>query len=128
MSREDSARLTDPSETNGASRIEDLEAFGPPRPTTLAHIIQDDREAIEVARRLAKSFAQEAAVRDRERRLPVAELDAFSQSGLWGMTVPKAYGGAEVLICHGGQGDYHYLRGPTRRSGRFRKTIWPSSI
>ena len=96
MSREDRARLTDPSETNGASRIEDLEAFGPPRPTTPAHIIQDDREAIEIAQRLAKSFAQEAAVRDRERRLPVAELDAFSQSGLWGMTVPEAYGGAEV--------------------------------
>ena len=96
MSREDRARLTDPSETNGASRIEDLEAFGPPRPTTPAHIIQDDREAIEIAQRLAKGFAQEAAVRDRERRLPLAELDAFSQSGLWGMTVPKAYGGAEV--------------------------------
>ena len=61
MSREGSARQTDHSETNGASRIEDLEAFGPPRPTTLAHIIQDDREAIEVAQRLAKSFAQEAA-------------------------------------------------------------------
>ena len=96
MSREDRARLTDPSEANGASRIEDLEAFGPPRPTTPAHIIQDDREAIEIAHHLAKGFAQEAAVRDRERRLPVAELDAFSQSGLWGMTVPKAYGGAEV--------------------------------
>ena len=74
----------------------DLEAFGPPRPTTPAHIIQDDQEAIDIAHRLAKSFAQEAALRDRERRLPIAELDAFSQSGLWGMTVPKAYGGAEV--------------------------------
>ena len=96
MSGEDRTIQTDLSETNGASQIEDLEAFGPPRPTTPAHIIQDDQEAIDIAHRLAKSFAQEAALRDRERRLPIAELDAFSQSGLWGMTVPKAYGGAEV--------------------------------
>ncbi len=96
MSREDRAIQTDHSETNGASRIKDLEAFGPPRPTAPAHIIQDDQEAIDIAHRLAESFAQEAALRDRERRLPLAELDAFSQSGLWGMTVPKAYGGAEV--------------------------------
>ena len=93
MSKEDGA---DPSGANRASQIEDLEAFGPPRPTTPAHIIQDDQEAIDIAHRLAKSFAQEAALRDRERRLPLAELDAFSQSGLWGMTVPKTYGGAEV--------------------------------
>ncbi len=96
MSREDRAIQTDPSGASRASRIKDLEAFGPPRPTTPAHIIQDDQEAIDIAHRLAESFAQEAALRDRERRLPLAELDAFSQSGLWGMTVPKAYGGAEV--------------------------------
>lgn len=35
-------------------------------------------------------------MRDRERRLPVAELDEFSASGLWGITIPKAYGGAGV--------------------------------
>ena len=103
MSREDSESLTAPSEANGASRIEDLEAFGPPRLTTPAHIIQDDQEAIDIAHRLAKSFAQEAALRDRERRLPIVELDAFSQSGLWGMTVPKAYGGAEVSYVTVGQ-------------------------
>ena len=103
MSREDSESLTAPSEANGASRVEDLEAFGPPRLTTPAHIIQDDQEAIDIAHRLAKSFAQEAALRDRERRLPIAELDAFSQSGLWGMTVPKAYGGAEVSYVTVGQ-------------------------
>ncbi len=96
MNREDSAIQTDPSGANRASQIEHLEASGPPRPTTPAHIIQDDQEAIDIAHRLAKSFAQEAALRDRERRLPLAELDTFSQSGLWGMTVPKAYGGAEV--------------------------------
>lgn len=61
-----------------------------------AHIIRSDAEAIEVATRLAARFAVDASVRDRERRLPVAELDEFSASGLWGITIPKAYGGAEV--------------------------------
>lgn len=61
-----------------------------------AHIIRSDAEAIAVATRLAERFAVEASVRDRERRLPVAELDEFSASGLWGITIPKAYGGAEV--------------------------------
>ena len=28
--------------------------------------------------------------------MPVAELDLFAASGLWGITVPKAYGGAGV--------------------------------
>ena len=69
---------------------------GPARPTTPAHIIADDQEAIQVAHRLAERFAQEASVRDREQRLPLPELDDFSQSGLWGMMIPQAYGGAEV--------------------------------
>jgi SfnB family sulfur acquisition oxidoreductase len=72
---------------------------GPPPEFDLApnaHLIRSDEEAIDVARRLAAAFAEEAAVRDRERRLPTRELDQFSGSGLWGMTVPKAYGGAEV--------------------------------
>ena len=69
---------------------------GPSRRTAPAHIITDDQEAIEVAHRLAEHFAQEASVRDREQRLPLPELDEFSQSGLWGIVIPKAYGGAEV--------------------------------
>ncbi|WP_122209857.1 SfnB family sulfur acquisition oxidoreductase [Pseudomonas viridiflava] len=64
----------------------------PPR----AHVIASDAEAIQIARALAARFAEEASVRDRERRLPIAELDEFSASGLWAITVPKAYGGAGV--------------------------------
>lgn len=67
-----------------------------PRPTAPAHIISGESEAIEVARKIAASFAVDAGIRDRERRLPLPELDLFSQSGLWGITVPKAYGGAGV--------------------------------
>jgi len=67
-----------------------------PRPTTPAHVIQSDAEALEVAHRLAAEFRQESALRDREGLLPLAEIDTYSQSGLWGINVPKAYGGAGV--------------------------------
>lgn len=70
----------------------------PPKPvlTTPAHRIGNDEEAIAVAKRLAAEFAREASARDRDRRLPIQELEAFSQSGLWAITIPKAYGGAGV--------------------------------
>ncbi|MGA2044563.1 MAG: SfnB family sulfur acquisition oxidoreductase [Roseiarcus sp.] len=64
-----------------------------------AHVIRSDAEAIEIARALAAEFAVGAARRDRERILPAAELDRFSGSGLWGVTVPKAYGGAGVSFA-----------------------------
>ncbi|WP_027816273.1 SfnB family sulfur acquisition oxidoreductase [Paraburkholderia bannensis] len=57
-------------------------------------VIANDDEAIAVARELAARLAEGAAERDRERRLPREEIEWFSQSGLWGITVPKAYGGA----------------------------------
>jgi SfnB family sulfur acquisition oxidoreductase len=59
-------------------------------------VIANDAEALAVARELANRLAQEAAQRDRERRLPHEEIEWFSQSGLWAITVPKTYGGAGV--------------------------------
>ena len=59
-------------------------------------VIQDDAQAIAVAHELAARLAQGAPERDRERRLPYEEIEWFSQSGLWAITVPKAYGGAGV--------------------------------
>lgn len=67
-----------------------------PRPQVPAHVIRSDEEAIVVARRLAADFAPGAALRDREGLLPIAEIDAYSQSGLWGINIPKAYGGPGV--------------------------------
>jgi alkylation response protein AidB-like acyl-CoA dehydrogenase len=58
--------------------------------------IRDDAEALEIADRLAEGFAKTAPYRDRERRLPFAELDRFSESGLWAITVPAAFGGPDV--------------------------------
>lgn len=59
-------------------------------------LIADDAHALEVAHALARDFAVDAALRDRERRLPWDELDRYSRSGLWGITVPREYGGAGV--------------------------------
>lgn len=59
-------------------------------------VIRSDAEALNVARELAAHFKRESVVRDRERRLPHDELELFSRTGLWGITVPKAYGGAGV--------------------------------
>ncbi|MCT8088814.1 SfnB family sulfur acquisition oxidoreductase [Acinetobacter sp. C_4_1] len=61
-----------------------------------AHIIQSDAEALEIAHNLAEQFKAGAMQRDAERILPFEEIEAYSQSGLWAITVPKQYGGAEV--------------------------------
>ena len=58
-----------------------------------AERIASEADALTTARRLAASFAEGAARRDRERILPHAELDALSASGLLAIAVPKAYGG-----------------------------------
>ncbi len=64
-----------------------------------AHIIRDDAEAIAVAHRIAALLREGAAERDRQRRVPADVVDAFSNSGLWGITVPRAYGGSEVSFA-----------------------------
>ncbi|SDR23300.1 sulfur acquisition oxidoreductase, SfnB family [Thermostaphylospora chromogena] len=66
---------------------------------TAAHVIRSDEEAKEVARKLAASFAEQADVRDRDRRLPAEEVEQLSVSGLLGITVPARYGGAEVSVA-----------------------------
>ncbi|HFG4555676.1 SfnB family sulfur acquisition oxidoreductase [Acinetobacter baumannii] len=61
-----------------------------------AHIIQNDAEALEIAKQFAEQFKKTAVERDAKRILPYTEIDALIQSGLWAITVPKQYGGAEV--------------------------------
>jgi SfnB family sulfur acquisition oxidoreductase len=62
----------------------------------MPHRISSDAEAIEAARAFAASIAAEAPVRDRARRLPAAEIEALSQTGLLAITVPRSHGGAGV--------------------------------
>ncbi|WP_336740779.1 SfnB family sulfur acquisition oxidoreductase [Aureimonas altamirensis] len=59
-------------------------------------IIAGDAQAIDVATRLSEEFAVGAVERDRDRRLPWPELDRMSEAGLFGITVPRRYGGAAV--------------------------------
>ncbi|WP_070887713.1 SfnB family sulfur acquisition oxidoreductase [Pseudomonas argentinensis] len=63
---------------------------------TAAVTIRDDAEALATAARLAEHFATGAAERDANRQLPYGELEQFSQSGLGGISVPKAFGGVGV--------------------------------
>ncbi|MFU8927588.1 SfnB family sulfur acquisition oxidoreductase [Acinetobacter puyangensis] len=62
-------------------------------PEKPAYRIQSENEAIDIAHQLAAKFAHGAAARDRDRRLPIDELNEYSQSGLWAITIPKQYGG-----------------------------------
>ncbi|WP_436862155.1 SfnB family sulfur acquisition oxidoreductase [Acinetobacter haemolyticus] len=63
---------------------------------TPAHVIASDQEAIAVAHLVAAAFAKEAAKRDHERKLPLQEIQQYSASGLWGINIPKQFGGAGV--------------------------------
>lgn len=64
-----------------------------------AHLIADDSEAIAIAHRVAALLREGAAERDRNRAVPADIVDAYSNSGLWGITVPREYGGAEVSFA-----------------------------
>lgn len=64
-----------------------------------AHRIADDAEALRVAVQVAAVLQEHAAERDRNREVPAEVVDLFSNSGLWGITVPKEYGGAQVSLA-----------------------------
>ena len=74
-----------------ASLVED----GVRRPPGRVPVLGAD-EAVRVATGLGAELAAGAAERDAERVLPAAELDALSDSGLLAVTVPAAYGGADL--------------------------------
>ncbi|MBY3081019.1 SfnB family sulfur acquisition oxidoreductase [Rhizobium laguerreae] len=70
--------------------------WAPCPPIEHAHVISSDEEAIAIAENLRLRFLADAGSRDKNRTLPFEEVDVFSQSGLWGITIPKNYGGAGV--------------------------------
>jgi alkylation response protein AidB-like acyl-CoA dehydrogenase len=67
-----------------------------PLPPSRPHLIRSDAEALQVARDLAAQFRSGAAERDRTRRPPWSEIEQYTASRLGGITVPRAYGGADV--------------------------------
>jgi SfnB family sulfur acquisition oxidoreductase len=76
--------------------ITEAETGTPGTPPRVPARLANDQAAIATAQRLGAEFAPEAALRDRERRLPWSELDAFVASGLWAITVPREFGGPGV--------------------------------
>lgn len=66
-------------------------------PDTRVPVLTAD-EAVRVARELSRDLAASAADRDRDRVLPLAELEAVTASGLLAVTVPAAYGGADLPV------------------------------
>ncbi|SEB68484.1 sulfur acquisition oxidoreductase, SfnB family [Pseudomonas saponiphila] len=67
-----------------------------PLHTPAAHVIRDGAEALAVARQVAAVLLEQDAERDRSRQVPAELLDLYSNSGLWGISVPREYGGAQV--------------------------------
>lgn len=61
-----------------------------------AQRIRNAEHALSVAHLLAEDFASQAAERDQERRLPFDEIERYSESGLWAITVPASHGGADL--------------------------------
>ncbi|CAM6495460.1 TPA: SfnB family sulfur acquisition oxidoreductase [Klebsiella quasipneumoniae subsp. similipneumoniae] len=61
-----------------------------------AHIIASDAEALAIADEIAAVLKPGAAERDRTGIVPVEIVNTYSNSGLWGITVPRRFGGAEV--------------------------------
>ncbi|PMY38916.1 MULTISPECIES: SfnB family sulfur acquisition oxidoreductase [Pseudomonas] len=61
-----------------------------------AHVIGDAAEALAVAERVAAVLLEQDAERDRTRQVPAEVVDLYSNSGLWGISVPREFGGAQV--------------------------------
>jgi SfnB family sulfur acquisition oxidoreductase len=63
-----------------------------------AHRIGSDEEALARVRALRDTLAAGASERDRERTLPLAEVELLSREGLLAITVPREFGGAGVSV------------------------------
>jgi SfnB family sulfur acquisition oxidoreductase len=77
------------------SRLTEENAL-PPRALAKARILRSDEEAIAAAHEVALIFRAGASERDRQRERPWKEVELLSSSGLYGATVPQAFGGAEI--------------------------------
>lgn len=62
-------------------------------------MLRNDAEALQVARELAEVARKHAARRDQQRKLPWAEVELFTRSGLGSISVPKAHGGPDVSFA-----------------------------
>ncbi|KAA8705464.1 MULTISPECIES: SfnB family sulfur acquisition oxidoreductase [Pseudomonas] len=61
-----------------------------------AKVLRNDSEALAAAHELAQAARLQAGLRDRQRKLPWAELEQFTRSGLGSISIPREYGGPQV--------------------------------
>ena len=59
-------------------------------------VLRNDSEALAAAHELAQAARLQAGLRDRQRKLPWAELEQFTRSGLGSISIPREYGGPQV--------------------------------
>ncbi len=67
-----------------------------PVETTQAHVIRSDAEALEQAAEFRDTVLARAAQIDADRLIPQDIVEEFSGRGLWAITIPAAFGGADV--------------------------------
>ncbi|XVQ06641.1 SfnB family sulfur acquisition oxidoreductase [Spirillospora sp. CA-255316] len=65
---------------------------------TDAHVITSDDEALRIAAEVAEKIGLTAIQRDRERAVPVDEVELIRASGLLAITIPREHGGAGVTV------------------------------
>ncbi|MGC6371098.1 SfnB family sulfur acquisition oxidoreductase [Pseudomonas sp. K2I15] len=61
-----------------------------------AKVLRNDAEALSAAHELAQVARLQAAKRDQQRKLPWAEIEHFTRSGLGSISIPRVYGGPQV--------------------------------
>jgi len=61
-----------------------------------AKVLRNDSEALAAAHELAQAARLQAGLRDRQRKLPWAEIEQFTRSGLGSISIPRPYGGPQV--------------------------------
>lgn len=61
-----------------------------------AKVLSNDAQALAAAHELAQLARLQAAQRDRQRKLPWAQIEHFTRSGLGSISVPREYGGPQV--------------------------------
>ncbi|NWB41534.1 SfnB family sulfur acquisition oxidoreductase [Pseudomonas sp. E6002] len=61
-----------------------------------AKVLRNDAEALSAAHELAQAARLQAARRDQQRKLPWAEIEHFTRSGLGSISILREYGGPQV--------------------------------
>jgi len=61
-----------------------------------AHIIRSDDEALAITQEVAEIIRKGAIERDQNRVLPQGEVELLSEKGIYGLCVPKKFGGAGI--------------------------------